>query len=376
MPTTCTRKTPSRLRGEGTEPLQPLLSPALQLLAALLLLAAVGCKGLDLQDRFDFSRHIPWKPQSHDENEAVEKVIATWTDTVLHQPGKAPVRGFGGRLMFYGRDFQEPIKARGQLVVYGFVEKPDEPPSTIPQRKFIFPAEQFEKHYSESEVGHSYSVWLPWDEVGGPQLKVRLIARFEPITGGMVVSESAPQLLPGRPASTRETSNQQAERTALPTHDAKKSATGGATKSTVRPVSYEAEQPTSAAAQQNGHVQAVRDRMRTATISLPKNFAQRFAADFEEVSLAPETKTAPSQGQAQNRRDRSTNPEATARAGSRTGEPPRLPAEASPKSNLSEESTDSRRARLRAQGTPISEPRADRGPWQPYRARPRLRPEP
>ena len=53
-------------------------------------------------------------------------------------------------------------------------------------------------HYSKSKLGHSYSVWLPWDETGGPQKEISLIARFTPEKGGVVVGEQTKQMLPGK----------------------------------------------------------------------------------------------------------------------------------------------------------------------------------
>lgn len=125
------------------------------------------------------------------------KVVAIWKETVLHQPGKEPVRGFGGRLVFYKRIEDEPVCVAGTLVVYGFNETGRDPSNAKPDRKFIFPAEQFEKHYSDSDIGHSYNVWLPWDDAGGPPTKVSLIVRFQPKKGALIVSEPAAQLLPG-----------------------------------------------------------------------------------------------------------------------------------------------------------------------------------
>ena len=29
------------------------------------------------------------------------RIIASWTDTVLYQPNQVPMRGFGGRFIFY-----------------------------------------------------------------------------------------------------------------------------------------------------------------------------------------------------------------------------------------------------------------------------------
>ncbi|MGI9458335.1 MAG: hypothetical protein ACR2NU_17375 [Aeoliella sp.] len=128
-----------------------------------------------------------------------DRVVATWTETVLHESGKGGTRGFGGRLFFYERQSDKPIRVTGQLVVYAFEEDGRGPTDHCPTKRYVFPAEQFAKHETESEAGMSYSLWLPWDQVGGEQSEVSLIARFEPLQGGgLVVSDQTRHRLPGQ----------------------------------------------------------------------------------------------------------------------------------------------------------------------------------
>ena len=125
-----------------------------------------------------------------DEDEPQEgipvRMEGTWTDTVLNQPGQKPQRGFGGRLLFYGRKDERPILVDGQLVVYAFDETGREVTDNKPTRRYVFPADQMPLRMSKSEIGASYSFWLPWDEAGGPQTEVSLICRFEPKRGSVV----------------------------------------------------------------------------------------------------------------------------------------------------------------------------------------------
>jgi hypothetical protein len=123
--------------------------------------------------------------------------VGTWTDTVLTQPGQKPQRGFGGRLVFYGRDEKKPILVDGQLVVYAFDESGRDPTDNKPTRRYVFPPDQVPRHMSISEIGASYSFWLPWDEAGGPRTEVSLICRFEPKGGAVITSEQTRHLLPG-----------------------------------------------------------------------------------------------------------------------------------------------------------------------------------
>lgn len=124
------------------------------------------------------------------------RILAIWTDAVHHKQGEPAQRGFGGRVVFYDDNEKDPIEVEGTLTVYAFADE-DGSQSKQPERKFIFEAEQLKKHYSRCSLGHSYSVWLPWDTVGGPNRQISLITRFEGSQGGTVISEPARKLLPG-----------------------------------------------------------------------------------------------------------------------------------------------------------------------------------
>jgi hypothetical protein len=131
-------------------------------------------------------------------------VVAVWTDTVKYGGGGPAIRGFGGRLMFYATEKGEPVKVDGTLVVYAFDETNRKPSNAKPDRKYVFTPEQLSDHYSKSKLGHSYSVWIPWDEALGQQVKISLIVRFIPEQkkdekpgGGVLVGEQCTQVLPG-----------------------------------------------------------------------------------------------------------------------------------------------------------------------------------
>jgi hypothetical protein len=156
-----------------------------------------GCLALSGCSKFDLRKGIPWIPGEDGELERPMKIVAVWTDTIMSQGEEKPVRGFGGRLMFYAREDAKPVKVEGSLVVYGFDETNRDPRNVRPERKWVFSEEEFAKHHSESKIGHSYSVWLPWDRIGGPQAEISLVARFTPKEGGMVVGEQQTILLPG-----------------------------------------------------------------------------------------------------------------------------------------------------------------------------------
>jgi hypothetical protein len=127
-------------------------------------------------------------------------MVDVWSEEVLDQPGLPPVRGFGGRVMFYRVDGKAPVAVDGTLTVLAFDEADSNNPEAVAQRKFIYLPEHLPKYYRKSELGHSYNFWLPWDEVGGPERKLCLVARFEPRNGkDVVLSKPCHKILPGVP---------------------------------------------------------------------------------------------------------------------------------------------------------------------------------
>ena len=152
-------------------------------LLVVAIVLTTGCRGpwssgWKVSDMWD----IDYTPWSKDEPrpETPTRLVGTWTDTVLHTSGKNPQRGFGGRLIFYAKDPEKPVLVDGQLVVYAFDETNREVTDNRPTRRYVFPTDQVPLHMSKTELGPTYSFWLPWDEVGGPQTEVSLICRFEP----------------------------------------------------------------------------------------------------------------------------------------------------------------------------------------------------
>jgi len=179
------------------------LSTSLALAATMLLVT--GCRGPWSQDwKFADMFDVDVTPWSSDEPqvEVPRRLVNNWVDTVLHQPGKKPQRGFGGRLIFYGKDNEKPVLVDGQVVIYAFDETNRVPTNNKPTRRYVFPQDQLSRRMSMSEVGPSYSFWLPWDEAGGPQTEISLIARFEPKDGPIVIGEQTKHLLPGETPAT------------------------------------------------------------------------------------------------------------------------------------------------------------------------------
>lgn len=237
-------------------------------LALAVCVASVGCQTLregktplgsdrpKLVEKLDIPNGVPWKSDKP-KTGVPRRIVATWKDTVLQRPGQPAERGFGGRLFFYDDKAPKPIAVEGQLVVYAFDEAGRKPTDNKPSRRFVFPIEQFVKHQSDSELGVSYSFWLPWDKAPGVATDVSLIARFEPVTGGaMVMSDQSTARLPG------DLSLEPFSGTQIAKHEIKP---------TIQQVSHRAERtmtsPTESTSSQE------KRRMETTSIKLPKRSA-------------------------------------------------------------------------------------------------------
>ncbi|NLE39735.1 MAG: hypothetical protein GX621_17085 [Pirellulaceae bacterium] len=128
---------------------------------------------------------------------APTELAAVWTNAVLEREGSRSTRGFGGVLTFYGNDQKRSVRVDGALTVYAYEDSGDRE-NPIPDRKYVFTAEQLAKHYDAKQAhGPSYHIWIPWDEVGGPQRDIDLIVRFDPVEGQSVLGKSTRAVLPG-----------------------------------------------------------------------------------------------------------------------------------------------------------------------------------
>jgi len=181
-------------------------------LYALMLFSAQGCQFAPKQSTATW----PW--QKDVAKALPERIVPVWTDSVLHQPSQPGVRGFGGRVYFYGKEKTDPIEVDGSFAVYVFDAEDNALSDQKPRRKFVFTADQFKTHMSKTSMGPSYSVWIPWGEVGGEPRRLSLISRFEGRDGGTTISDPTIKMLPGIPTNKESASAPGSSPVSLATH--------------------------------------------------------------------------------------------------------------------------------------------------------------
>lgn len=231
---------------------KPVAHTALVFFVSASLLAGAGCA------RWKVRPTMPWAASEEDEPVAPSSVVVVWTNAILEQASGPPARGFGGRLMFYDRS-DKPVRVDGSLMVYAFNER-GQGARDKPDRKYAFTREQFAEHYSKSGLGHSYSIWIPWDQVGGPQQQVSLIVRFSPSDGPTIVGSQAKVTLPGPPSPKTEVASDRSLRSD------EAPAVDEASPEPVRPAAHYSPIPPKRIGQRAG---SGRRQMTTATIALP-----------------------------------------------------------------------------------------------------------
>jgi hypothetical protein len=163
------------------------------LLVGLITVACTGCQTTSPSTWNPFAS----SPKVQESKYPVPARMAVmWSPAVLNQSGSPPTRGFGGRVYFYDAK-NNPIAVEGQLVVYAYHNDKPNPESQVPDRKFVFTPEQFTKHYTPTELGASYSIWVPWDPAGQPQAEISLVPIFTASSGALVMGQASRNLLPG-----------------------------------------------------------------------------------------------------------------------------------------------------------------------------------
>ena len=140
--------------------------------------------------------------------------VAVWSPAARVVNG-VPERGFAARVTFFDGKSKKGIKVDGDIVVFAFDEYPHRSASNnAPDKSYPILAEDLKKVHSHSkELGHSYSLWVPWDNAGpeGERKTVSLIVKLVPKNGVPLLSGQAKCVLPGREpvfADSRKTNQQ------------------------------------------------------------------------------------------------------------------------------------------------------------------------
>lgn len=163
--------------------------------AILLSMTLVGCQSL----KTDGDNERDWLGREKEIQYGIpSKIVAIWTNSVFNEIGERPVRGLGGRVYFYDGKHRA-VRVDGSVSVFLFDDTKSDQEGLKQEatKKVFFSAEEVAASYSPSEFGPSYSLWVPWDEVGGERKQLNVIPVFTNRSGQMLVGKQARHLLPG-----------------------------------------------------------------------------------------------------------------------------------------------------------------------------------
>lgn len=166
---------------------------ATPLVLAFCLLLVSGCKTLDLGSM----PRPSWLGKKKPEYQSPVRMAVIWSDAMLNHPS-APTRGFGGRIYFYNNKNQA-IPVDGELVIYAYDDTDGATEGSKPDRKFVYKGEQLTSYFSETQLGASYSVWVPWDRPGSGRRDVSLVPMFTSAEGARVGGQPSKVTLAGKP---------------------------------------------------------------------------------------------------------------------------------------------------------------------------------
>jgi len=181
----------------------------------------VGCSGIKNTMRSSEKNSL-WNPiqkVSEDSKKKKSKsdidstpvtMTAIWTDSVYEKAGEASVKGFGGRIFFYNAN-EKLVKADGELIIYGFDDSSKSLTDRKADKKFVYPQDKFQSHYSENKLGASYSVWVPWEPMGGYRKAITLIPMFRTADGDLIKCTQTIAILPGQVRPDTEVADSQGD---------------------------------------------------------------------------------------------------------------------------------------------------------------------
>ena len=182
----------------------------------------LGCSGIKNSMRTSEKNSL-WNPIQKISEDSKEKksksdidsipvtMTAIWTDSVYEKSGEASIKGFGGRIFFYNAN-EKLVKAEGELIIYGFDDSSKNSSDGTADKKFVYKQDKFQTHYSENKLGASYSVWVPWEPVGGYRKSITLIPMFRTADGNLIKCTQTIAILPGKVRPDAEVASVQNDR--------------------------------------------------------------------------------------------------------------------------------------------------------------------
>ena len=172
------------------------------------------------------------------------------------------------------------VPVNGKLVVYAYDDGDPNSSPNKPTRKYAFTAEQLTQYYGDSDLGASYNIWIPWDNVGGEEKQISLFPVFMDDSGQVVKGSFVNNRLPGvRKPTESERRGFFADR-AIPNIYAE-------SEGNVQQASFQENQLSADAAPKSG--------LKTTTIRIPRSMKERMAVKSQVMAQGSHLTAGPQQ---------------------------------------------------------------------------------
>lgn len=166
----------------------------LTLVALPLLLVATGCtSSAFLKDpgkligRPRIERHV-------------SRILCLWEPSQGTGLDDKPARGFSGQIMFFGGRDESAARISGdvRILVYDNYDASIDDPE--PMHTFAFDANAWDVHRSEGSLGHTYSVFIPYNQKHKNVANCGVKVEYTSPDGHRIHSDTIEVLLPGKSA--------------------------------------------------------------------------------------------------------------------------------------------------------------------------------
>lgn len=141
----------------------------------------VGCTTF----HYPFEKRIP-KATAAD---PAVQVLCLWQQADGRDPEGYPCKGFSGQVLFLSNKSGTPVQVDGDVRIYLFDDHGTEEEQTKPVRQFDFDSGSWNVHLSETTLGPTYSVFVPYTRRGVKDANCALRVRLKPKKGPVVFSD-------------------------------------------------------------------------------------------------------------------------------------------------------------------------------------------
>ncbi|WP_397568135.1 hypothetical protein [Schlesneria sp. T3-172] len=132
-----------------------------------------------------FSKKIPKASAS----DPVVQILCLWQQAEGRDPDGYPCKGFSGQILFLSSKAATPVQCEGDVRIYLFDDLGTPEEQTKPLRQFDFDSGSWKIHLTETSLGPTYSVFVPYVRRGVKDANCALRVRLKPSYGQFVFSD-------------------------------------------------------------------------------------------------------------------------------------------------------------------------------------------